>query len=144
MAGIEISGIECPPKDKFRELRPAKGQISGIEPRQICLLSVCSSHVLTNGRLNGPSPTIFSRQKMSVAKKGKFKASDLRPHPNKDKKYHHRRHIASRWSPCWSLTAAGGTIGKSIVLCFFSYPGFVYTTGVSGNTSIFPLLSSSR
>ena len=44
----------------------------------------------------------------------------------RQKKYRHRRHIASRWSPCWSLTAAGGIIRKSIVLCFFWYPSFVF------------------
>ena len=50
----------------------------------------------------------------------------------------HRRRISFRWSPCWSSTAAAGTIGKSIVLCFFWYPSFVYTTGVSGDMSILP------
>jgi hypothetical protein len=43
---------------------------------------------------------------------------------------HHRRRISFRWSPCWSSTAAAGTIGKSI--------SFVYTTGVSGDMSILP------
>ncbi len=110
------------------------------------------SHVHTSGTLGcGPFDgrpqrsvaKIFYRQKMSGRQKGKLKPP-TRPHPNEDNKYHHRRHIASRWSPCWSLTAAAYTIGKSIVLCFFSYPGFVYTTGVSEVGSILPLLPSSR
>ena len=111
-------------------------EISGIETRQICLSVTLSRAYKWNSEdaghatadLNGPSPKIFSRQKMS----GRLK------------KYRHQRQIASRWSPCWSLTAAAYTIGKSIVLCFFSYPGFVYTTGVSEVASILPLLPSSR
>ena len=134
-----------PAKGQISGIDAHKGQISGIEPRQICLLSVCSSHVLTyiiTADSTVVANNIFSPKNERVAKKGN---SNPRPTtPKQSKKYRHRRHIASRWSPCWSLTAAGGTIGKSIVLWFFSYPGFVYTTGVSGNTSILPLLPSSR
>jgi len=92
--------------------------------KKLCLLSVVAL-----------SDSTVRRQQYFLAKnerRQKREIQSLRPHPNKDKKYRHPHHIASRCSPCWSLTAAGGTIGKSIVLCFFWYPGFVHTTGVSG------------
>ena len=62
-----------------------------------------------------------------------------RRHKDKDKKKYHKRHyIASRWSPCWSSTAAGGIIRKSVVLRFFWHPTFVHTTRVGRESAISP------
>jgi hypothetical protein len=43
-----------------------------------------------------------------------------RAKPNALVKYRHPHHIASRWSPCWSLTVASGTIGLLIVTTFIA------------------------
>ena len=51
--------------------------------------------------------------------------------------------ISSRTTPCWNLTVGAYTIGKSIVLRFFWCPIIVYTTSVSGDTSIPPSTSIS-
>ena len=56
----------------------------------------------------------------------------------RQKKYRKRQYIASRLSPCWSLTAAGGTIGKRVFLRFFWHPTFVHTTGVGRESAISP------